>query len=241
MLRPRYRLNIGSGFATDSLWTMISKRKSYRGNFLTNSAQDRNHLSEALTTDTSAVISNPLELRQWAKDYDHCSMEGNKHRPLQSELYHWMRFSKSDENYQRDGLNAESLGVSAIEAWAAKFLLRPDVFAVLNKLGMAGSLISEASQISSATGLLVVFKAPGLTPLENGRNFYRLWLQLTEAGFHACPLSALVDCPEGRKKIESYFGDKPVLNVLRVGKARLEKVYESPRLPLSETLMGVQS
>ncbi|MBO9668100.1 MAG: hypothetical protein J7501_14965 [Bdellovibrio sp.] len=240
-LRPRYRLNIANGFKADPLAAMISKRKSYRGNFLANTAEDRKHLTDAVTTDSSAVISNPLELRQWAKDYDRCSIESNGHRPLQAELYQWMRFEKSEANYQRDGLNAESLGISAIEAWAAKFLLRPDVYAFLNKFGMAGSLISEASQIASATGLLVIFKVPGLTPLENGRNFYRLWLQLTEAGFNACPLSALVDHPEGRKKIESYFGDKPVLNVLRVGKAPQEGVYESPRLPVQETLMGVQS
>lgn len=101
--------------------------------------------------------------------------------------------------------------------------------------------MTEAPQISSATGLLVVFKQPGLSPLENGRNFYRLWLKLTAAGFYACPLSGLVDHPEGRKQLEVRFDNKSVLNVLRVGRALPEKLYTSPRLPVSETLMGVMS
>ncbi|MFM6929435.1 MAG: hypothetical protein ACKOX6_13285, partial [Bdellovibrio sp.] len=239
-LRERYKLTVATGFAEDKLFSLIARRKSYRGVFLNSSEQDRQALLQGFSGDLSGVVSDVKELKQWAKIYDRCSVESNRNRALQTELYQWMRFG-SEQNYNRDGLNREALSISSIEGLAAKMLLKPCTYALLNKLGLAGVVMTEAPQISSATGLVVIFKAPGLSALENGRNFYRLWLQLTEAGFYACPLSALVDHPEGRKQIEQRFDNKSVLNVLRVGRTLPEKLYNSPRLPVFETLMGVNS
>lgn len=240
-LRARYELAIGAGFAEDKLHALIPRRKSYRGVFLKNSEQDRQTLAQEFSSELSGVVNDAAELKKWAKIYDQCAVESNSQRALQSELYQWMRFADTEANYNRDGLNREALSISSVEGLAAKFLLKPSVYAVLNKLGVAGAVMTEAPQISSATGLLVVFKQPGLSPLENGRNFYRLWLKLTAAGFYACPLSGLVDHPEGRKQLEARFDNKSVLNVLRVGRALPEKLYTSPRLPVSETLMGALS
>ncbi|MGE5085593.1 MAG: hypothetical protein ACM3MG_04785 [Bacillota bacterium] len=239
-LRARYKLTVGSGYSEDKLFSSIARRKSYRGVFLKSSEQDRQDLLQGFSGEFSGVVCDANELKQWAKIYDRCSVESNSNRALQAELYQWMRFG-SEENYNRDGLNREALGISSIEGMAAKFLLKPCTYAFLNKLGVAGAVMTEAPQISSATGLLVVFKKPGMSALENGRNFYRLWLQLTEAGFYACPLSGLVDHPEGRKQIEKRFENKSVLNVLRVGRVSPEKLYTSPRLPVLETFMGVNS
>lgn len=240
-LRARYKLSIASGFSEDKLYSYIARRKSYRGVFLKNSEQDRQALIQGFSGELSGVVTDAAELKKWAKVYDQCSVESNSNRALQTELYQWMRFGDSETNYNRDGLNREALSISAGEAVAAKFLLKPCTYSVLNKLGLASVVMTEAPQISSATGLLVVFKKPGLSPLENGRNFYRLWLQLTEAGFYACPLSGLVDHVEGRKQIEQRFQNKSVLNVLRVGRASSEKIYTSPRLPVTETFLGANS
>lgn len=236
-LRRRYRLSIGKGFPKDALADLILQRKSYRGKFLKSSAADCETLQEKMTSATSALIIGKKNLKIWAQKYDKAAVEGNSHRPLQEELYHWMRFDSSHADYHRDGLNREALSLSSFAGWAARSLLKPTVYCVFDKVGIGGALMTEAPQILSSSGLLVIFKNPDISPLENGRQFYRHWLTLTSHGFFACPLSALVDNAQSRESLEHLFPGKKVLNVLRVGKAPLD-IYTSPRLPAAETLIG---
>lgn len=128
-LRARYELTVATGFAEDKLHTLIPRRKSYRGVFLKNSEQDRQALAQEFSTEFSGVVNDSTELKKWAKIYDQCSVESNSQRALQSELYQWMRFANTEANYSRDGLNREALGISSVEGMAAKFLLKPSVYA----------------------------------------------------------------------------------------------------------------
>ena len=68
----------------------------------------------------------------------------------QAELFDWMRLSPSHANWNRDGLNADCLAMSAVERTAARLLFRPRVFRALGKIGLARLLIAEAARVRSA-------------------------------------------------------------------------------------------
>lgn len=238
LLRERFELILQPGAVADSLAAEIPRRRSYRGVFPKNSAEDRRRLEAAMNKDHSAVITSLEELKTWARIYDQSALRGNSQGPYQEELYHWLRLTENHPRYQEDGLNREALSLSAMEGFFANTFMKPSVYKKLNQWGLAKYLVSEAPQIRSATGLVFIFKPDGATAFEAGRLFYRLWLELTREGFSACPLSSLVDDSEARKKLMEKFNNKTPLNVLRVGRAPQKSLYTSPRLPLKEKIIS---
>lgn len=238
-VRPRYELRIErmGGGDEDPLAKEISRRRSFRGVFAKADQASRERLKSAFTDERFAVVGDVSQINEWAKEYDACAVQINAKSEYQAELYHWLRLTKAHPAYNKDGLNREALGLSAIEGSIANVLMRPKVYQFLNRLGLASLVVSEAPQIRSSTGLLFLFKLPNETPFEAGRRFYRAWLNLSRLGFHACPLSSLVDDEISKQKIQAAFPGRIPLNVLRVGVAGDSGVYQSARLNTSDFLV----
>jgi nitroreductase len=237
-IRKRFKIYFADGHTLDPLALQILHRKSYRGLFNKSTEEDKKFLKGSIESQNVSVLTSDDDLKKWSKIYDDCAIRINAKPSYEEELYSWMRMTNQHPQYCKDGLNRESLSLSPIEGWIAKFLLKPNVYQFLNQLGLSKIVMTEGPQIRSSTGLVFVFRGKGVSDLEAGRDFYRLWLEITRLGFNACPLSSLVDDMQSRALIEAEFKGQTPLNVLRVGKAPKEKIYTSPRLSNDENLVG---
>ena len=242
---PVCRAWIRAGAAPEPLAGELARRRSYRGRFRAATSAEVAALEErfAAVEDVS-LVSGPPRLRQLARRHDEASYGFLRRPAYEAELYRWMRFHKGKADWHRDGLNGDCMALSAPERWGAAVLLHPRIYPLLKALGLGPALVSEAPQIASAAALLVFHAPRERSPFEIGRRFHRLWLELSAAGWHACPLSALADDPAASAEIGREAGlppDRRVVNVLRVGKAPEGKVAESPRLPPEELMVWDRS
>jgi hypothetical protein len=138
-----------------------------------------------------------------------------------------------------DGLDAESLALSGAEAWAARMIMRPTLLRALTSARLIRLVVSEAAKTRSATGVLVL-TAEADDAFESGRLMYRRWLELDQAGWSACPMSALVDDEAAARRIREVGGlaaGTPLVSVLRVGRTGEGAARRSPRLPPEELLL----
>ncbi len=215
---PVARARIVGSAKLDPLAHAVMKRRCYRGSFTRRGARE---LAAARTVEAAdvQVLDDQLD---------------NYH----AELWKWLRLSRRDPRYRRDGLNADCLALSSTQRVAARVLLRPSVFSQLTRLRVARPLISEAAQVRSAIALVLFMPRRTDSPFEVGRRFYRLWLELTAAGLYAAPMSASADDTKTRARYEEHVtSDRRLANVLRVGHAPEGLVAESHRLPTAELLV----
>ena len=180
------------------------------------------------------------ELPRLAQRHDAATWSFESQPAYHAELWAWLRLSRSHPRYTRDGLNGECLALSRTEAWLADRLLAPSRFALLARLGVARHLVSEAPQVRSAAAALVFCPLRSISSFDVGRRMHRLWLEVTAAGLHLTPMSALADHPASRAAVALQCGvgvDRRVANVFRIGRAPGGAVAESARLPVSELLV----
>lgn len=240
-LEPVATARVTSGGAADPLAGFVERRRAFRGRFEPASEAElaalRAHFADA--ADVCLVEGAPA-LAALARRHDRAS-HGFLARPDYGREFHrWCRYTRAHPDYGRDGLNGECLALSAPERAAASVLMRPGVFALLERIGLGRVLVSEAAPIRSAAAVLLFCPRRGLDPFEVGRRFHRLWLELTALGLHACPLSALADEEsEGAALAREHGLDSGhvLVNALRVGPVRHARVPESPRLPPHECLL----
>lgn len=220
--------------AADPLAPWVHARRSFRGRFAPPTDLARTRLLALAAPDT-VVVDDAGDIRDIAAMHDRATWHFEANPAYHAELWSWLRLSPSHPAWSRDGLNADCLALSHVERAGARVALRPGVFALLSRLGIARHLVSEAPQVRSATGIVLFAPRRDLAPFDVGRRFYRLWLELTAAGLHAAPMSATSDFDETRTALERRHAipsDRRLANVLRVGIAA--DVAESPRLPLHE-------
>lgn len=225
----------------DPLFDYIFKRKSYRGIFSNDPGFDENILKKITIPDLEILwITGPEEMKKWALIYDEGSAHINKISGYFNELIHWLRFDKSHPKFDEDGLNFKALSLGSSEAAMAKWLFNETVFKFLSLFSLEKLLITEAPQIKSAQGILVIYASERLNSIEMGRAFMRLWLTLTSHGISVCPLSTLVDFTGSLNILNSMkTSDATIcLNVLRFGKVADEKIiYSSPRLGIERIII----
>ena len=224
--------------APDTLAKWLLRRRSYRGKFLPSTIEDIRSMAVLLADDARIIES--AELPALAARHDAATWGFESQPAYHAELWKWLRLSRTHPRYERDGLNAECLALSPVEAWLANRLLVPSRFSLLSRLGVARHLVSEAPQVRSAVAALVFCPLRATTPFDVGRRMHRLWLEVTAAGLHLTPMSALADDPVSRAALEHQCGvggDRRVANVFRVGRALEGAVAVSPRLPVSELLV----
>jgi hypothetical protein len=156
------------------------------------------------------------------------------------ETWRWLRLTRGHEGWSRDGLNAEALGLSSLEAAVAKRLLKPETLRWLRWSGVDVVASSEAAQVRSASGLIGILSDPSEDPFAVGRRLYRIWLEVTAIGLSLCPMSALAEWDVSRSALDRHWrvpAGQQLVNVLRVGDSGTPKIRLTPRLPPGELIL----
>jgi nitroreductase len=234
---PVVRARVSSGGGLDSLAAQVYERRSYRGRFSRRGARE---LASARLVEASDVhvIDDAVDIRLSSRSHDAATWRFESRPEYHAELWSWLRLSRRDPRYKRDGLNADCLALSTPERLGAMVLLHPVVFRLLTRLRIARHLISEAGEVRSAIALVLFMPRRTDSAFDVGRRLYRLWLEITAAGLHAVPMSASVDDPITRAQYEPLVpSDRRLANVLRVGHAPVGAAAESYRLPAAELLV----
>ena len=226
--------------ARDPLAELVTLRRSYRGRFEADTSARESVRGLVDAEEGLSVIDAPTEIADLAHAHDRSSYRFLKIPEVQAELYEWLRFTPAHPDWHRDGLTADCMAMSSLEAQAAVMLFRPGMFRVLKLTGLGRLATAEVGATRSAAALLVLHQSPGPGWFEAGRSFYRIWLELTRLGLSVCPMSALADDPDECASLRTRCGlvpDAAVINVFRVGKAPPDGAPKSPRLPPDELVV----
>ena len=234
------RLRVVTGAAADALAPCVETRASWRGMF------DRSVRDEAPTLARLAescpdlhIITAPEAVAELARFYDKVSLEVVQDRAYRAELLSWMRLSRGNRNYWRDGLNAEHMALSPFEAFGAGVVLGGG-FPLLNAIGVAGPLMAESEKVRSAACIALFHRAADEPELDTGRRFYRVWLEIERLGLCLCPMSVLGDVPHAAARLmneASLPATRKLVTAFRIGR-RPANARKSPRarLPASDIL-----
>jgi hypothetical protein len=231
---------LSTGATPDPLAKFAETRASWRGAFAPK--LDADHAALAKLGEACPdlhIIEAPDAVAELAKLYDQVSLEVVRAPAYRAELLSWMRLSKKQASYARDGLNAEHLALSPFEAFAAGIVLG-GAFPALDGIGLAGTLMAEAPKVKSAAGI-ALFHRPAAEPeLETGRRFYRVWLEIERAGLALCPMSVLADVPHAAARLLDEAGLSPgrkLVTAFRIGR-RPPNAHLAPRarLPAAELI-----
>ena len=222
-LTPNFRVDykMQSCEQKDPLLPFLKQRKSYRGVFKKASMDKKNQLLDRFLEDKNIIlIDGENQIQSIAEDFDKANYHFLSKKSYLSELYSWLRFSKGESEFFEDGLNPDAMGLNALESIGARFVLKPNVFEQFKKLKLAPHLISEKTKICSATAIAFLVAPTEMSFLDQGRLFYRKWLEMTEIGFSLNPLSSLVDWPNTYniyKNALKLDDQKIIVNAFRIG------------------------
>lgn len=244
-LRPVAVGNLATGAGEDALASLQDQRRSYRGSFAIASAAQQRALDDCIDAHAHCVAPFADSLQESiARWYDEAAAAGLRNAAVARELYQFMRFSRRDPRWARDGLAADCMMLSGVETWGASWLMRPGMVALLGNLGLLGLVVSEKAKVLSATRVVAIHAAQDQSPFDAGRHWYRFWLQLAAAGFAAVPMSALADSPEYAARLLAARPLSPgrrLINVMRIGPAPQTAAPRSARLPVAELLATTAS
>lgn len=236
--RPIASLTLAAGAGLDPLAAAVTDRRSWRDRFKPADAELQEALRRlAAAPDLAIIAPGPMvsEIADLADRAGFHFLCQDEHR---RELLAWMRLSRKDPRYHRDGLNAEALALGHVEAAGASLILGP-LFPLLNRLGLAERLTRERAKTES--GAIALFHRPiGEDPLETGRAFYRAWLAMTAQGLVACPISVLADWPVSNAllvKRNPLPAGRRLVNVFRFGLKTGRTDPERARLPVAELIV----
>jgi nitroreductase len=228
-----------AGATSDELAPFVDRRRAWRGKFAPVDAATASALTAMAASRDDVIIGNSADdVHAASRLNDSCSWEFLSDSAYQAELYEWMRFSRDDPRWHRDGLTADCLAMSGVEQAAAKLLFKPSNFRILRMVGLGRPLVAEAARVKTSSAVVVLHRPEKEPAFESGRAFYRLWLELTSIGVVACPMSSIADSARGASDVRVRWGvprGHRVMNVLRVGAAPSEPP-RSARLPVSELL-----
>ena len=234
------RLKVTGATSPDPLAPFLTRRRTYRGAF------DKAHKAlackalQSVSRTDIRVITDGEHIKQIAALTDQASMRAYRNRPYRQELTSWMRLTKADRNWSRDGLNANAMGMSTPLAVAAGVVMSHPVFEVLDKLQLAAMLTAEAGVTRSACALVAFVQDRDADPFQTGRDWHRLWLELTARGLSASPLTILGDDEQAAAEMSLRLNLAPhqrVVTVLRTGMVDARKLPAPARLPVDELIL----
>jgi nitroreductase len=237
-LAPRHpvaEIAVASGGEADPLQPYVGGRASWRGAY----APATPAALAAIPRDDLIVVEGREAVRGLAAEADAAGFHFVRQADHRRELLAWMRLSRRHPDYHRDGLNAEALALSPLEALGASWVLGP-LFPILAALGLAKTLTRDA-KVAGASAFALFHRPQGEHPVETGRAFYRTWLEITRAGLSACPVSVLSDHPGTNARLRSAFGvppDRRLVNVFKVGVPAAPRRISHVRLPVDELIVS---
>ncbi len=222
----------------DPLCECVETRRSWRGAFNKPTAKDKQTVLH-LEADDSCVVSDLRQIEVLANLVDSASYSFMKDSSFRRELVSWMRLSRRHSRWAVDGLNAEAMQLSALEAFGVKIVLG-SLFPLLDKFALSPKLLAERAKTSSATAIVIFHRPRAEDRFESGRHFYRLWLRMEQLGFSAAVLAALADNPTARQTVADIAAipkDHCVISAFRVGPLPTEISLNVARRPMSEILI----
>lgn len=214
------RFRIGAGAGADPLAAVLGERYSHRAAFAAVTEADR-LAAQALGDEGVAVITQADALQATARLYDAASLRFFRNTEFRAELLSWMRLSRDHPRWAIDGLNAEAMAMSPIEAMGAGMVLGPKAFAIFDRLGLAGPLTAEASRVTGSAAVLVLHRPATEDPFDTGRVFHRQWLSVVAAGFQGAVMAALADDEAARTALAAIAGvpdGRRIVTTLRIGR-----------------------
>ncbi|MCP4559156.1 MAG: hypothetical protein GY873_13200 [Bosea sp.] len=238
-LMPVARILIEAGGALDPLADQVSARISWRGGFRAFGPAREASLDGLTTSSTDLLLVRDApavtEIARLADEAGFHFLRDDAHR---AELLRWMRLSRSEPAYQRDGLSAEAMAMPGVVAFGTRLVLGP-LFTPLRRLGLAAPLASERGKFTNAA--VALFHRPeDEDPLASGRAFYRAWLMMTAQGLAACPVSVLADWPTSKRQLVERYRvpmGRRLVNVFRLGLAAGAPSGVRARLPVAELIV----
>lgn len=196
----------------------VESRSTWRGSFVPlpdPAALDR---LEAERTDL-VLVRGGAAIARIAALGDDASMHFLRDARHRRELREWMRLTRGHPDWAHDGLNAEAMALSPLEARAAGLVLGA-LFTPLDRIGLARPLLSERAKTTSASAIALFLRPIGECAIETGRAFYRAWLAMERHGVAACPLSVLADWEESNRLLVAEHRlppDKALIGAFRIG------------------------
>ncbi len=236
-LRVIARLTLAPGGTADPLAAAVAGRRSWRGRFAVADARLQEALQKLAAAPDLFIVQPGPAVAEIAETGDRAGFHFLCQDEHRRELLAWMRLSRRDPRYGRDGLNAEAMALGSVEAMGAALVLGP-LFPLLKRLGLADQLTRERAK--TASGAIALFHRPlGEDPLETGRAFYRAWLAMEAQGLGACPISALADWPVSNAALVARHplpAGRRLVNVLRLGRVPRDAASHRARLPVAELI-----
>jgi hypothetical protein len=167
------------------------------------------------------VLRERDDIDHVARLNDQASLKGFRDGGFRAELLAWMRLSPRHPCWSVDGLNVRAMEMSGVEALGAGLVLKPGVFELFDRLGLAGALTGEASVVKSSAAVALFHRPVAETPFETGRRWHRVWLEITRQGLTAAPMTVLADDPAAASALATRFGQPPgarLITVFRIGR-----------------------
>jgi nitroreductase len=239
---PVARLAVAAGGAADPLTRQVPLRASWRGAFRAPDAETHAALDRlAIAVPDLLLVRDPAAIATSASLADRAGLFFLRDSDHRRELLGWMRLSPRHPDYRRDGLSAEAMTLSGVEAFGAGFVLGR-AFPWLDRLRLSGPLTAEAGKARSAAAMALLHRPDGEDPLLTGRAFYRAWLALAREGLAGCPVSVLVDWPQTRSALLAAHpvpAGRRLVNVFRIGVPVAARPATHARLPVDELIRPV--
>lgn len=237
-LRAIARLTLAAGGTADPLAAAVAGRRSWRGRFAAADARLQEALQKLAAAPDLFIVPPGPAVAAIAEMGDRAGFHFLCEDEHRRELLAWMRLSRRDPRYGRDGLNAEAMALGSVEATGAALVLGP-LFPLLKRLGLAEPLTRERAK--TASGAIALFHRPlGEDPLETGRAFYRAWLAMAAQGLGACPISVLADWSVSNAALVARHplpAGRRLVNVFRLGRVPPGAASHRARLPVAELIV----
>ena len=216
----------------------LKKRTTFRAGFAKASSDMCKTLVKTCSDRSDAALTiEQHHIEKLSEFNDEASLNVMRSPDFRAELLNWMRLRASDPRWVQDGLSAEALALSGLEALSAGFVLKRPVFEILDRLGFGKTIVSEHAKTLTATGLVAFHRPAEEDRWTSGGKFYEFWLALTDAGFAAWPMAVLADDQTARKEVMRHFelaDDRDLITVLRVGPHPGSRQPEKARLPAEQ-------
>ncbi|MEE6250644.1 MAG: hypothetical protein VX583_09585 [Bdellovibrionota bacterium] len=225
---------------TDPLFPFLENRRSVRNKFRKANCSEKSALkSQFLNKANIKLVEDKKTITEVANDFNRANYHFLGQKDYLAELNEWLRFDRSDSSFTEDGLNPEAMYLSQVEAFGAKYVLKPSIFSILKKMGLAKTMIDEKSKVLSATAIAFLVVKEETDEISRGSFFMRTWLEFTQIGFSLNPLSCLTDFTFYNEKWSKRLhlnSDEYLLNAFRVGPTP-EKLASNFRLPKEKVFL----
>jgi nitroreductase len=197
-LQPVATIRLSPGNMDVNLAEWIPQRATNRNNYRALPIGDS--VISALTQGIHALdagihwMTKPDGFRIMAKMDANSSFIRLEHKPFHDELFDILRFSRTQVEASRYGLDYESIGIPAVAVFFARQLKHWSVNKTISKSGMGKLIAKMLSMRLLKSGALCLITAKHRDPagyMEAGRAMEQLWLTATAKGLSSHPYGAL--------------------------------------------------